>query len=68
MKIIIFGSHDITKYDLQKYPECFQKLTEIRNRSFGALSFISNTEILTEKYCKDDSICLHITVEQLPTF
>ena len=61
-------SHDITKYDLQKYPECFQKLTELRNRSFGALSFISNTEILTEKYCKDDSICLHITVEQLPTF
>ena len=61
-------SRKITKETLQKYPECFQKPTEIRNRGFGALSFISNTEILTKKYCKDDSISLHITVEQLPTF
>ena len=61
-------SREITKDDLQKYPECFRKPTEARNRSFGHPSFISNTEIFTEKYCKDDSISLHITVEQLPTF
>ena len=61
-------SDDITKDDLQKYPQCFQKPTEIRNQGIGNASFISNTEILTEKYCKDDSISLLITVEQLPTF
>ena len=56
-------SHEITKDDLQKYPECFQKPTEIKNEGIGTLSFISNTEIFTEKYCKEDSISLHITVE-----
>ena len=61
-------SREVTKDDLQKYPHCLQKPTEIRNKGFGTRSFISNTEILTEKYCKDDSISLHITVEQLPTF
>ena len=61
-------SDEITKDELQKYPECFQKPTEIRNEGFGTVSFISNTEILTEKHCKEDSISLHITVEQLPTF
>ena len=61
-------SNEITKYDLQKYPECFQKPTKIGNSGIGAVSFISNTEILTEKYCKEDSISLHITVEQLSTF
>ena len=57
-------SEEITKEILQKYPECFQKPTEIRNRGYGTVSFIS----ITEKYCKDDSISLLITVEQLPTF
>ena len=61
-------SHEVTKETLQKYPHCFRKPTEIRNRGFGIPSFISNTEILTEKYCKDDSISLLITLEQLPTF
>ena len=61
-------SKEIIKDDLQKYPQCFQKPTEIRNSGFGHPSFISNTEILGEKYCKDDSISLLITVEQLPTF
>ena len=60
-------SDDITKDDLQKHPHCFQKPTEIRNKGIGIPSFISNTEILTEKYCKEDSISLLITVEQLPT-
>ena len=61
-------SAEITKETLQNYPECFQKPTEIRNTGIGTRSFISNTEILTGKYCKGDSISLLITVEQLPTF
>ena len=61
-------SDEITKETLRKYPHCFQKPTEIRNSGIGTFSFISNTEILTEKYCKDDSISILITVEQLPTF
>ena len=36
-------SDKITKETLQKYPQCFQKPTEIRNRGFGIPSFISNT-------------------------
>ena len=61
-------SNEVSKETLQNYPQCFQKPTEIRNEGIGTSSFISNTEILTEKYCKEDSITLHITVEQLPTF
>ena len=61
-------SNEVSKDDLQNYPQCFQKPTEIRNKGIGTSSLISNTEILTEKYCKEDSITLHITVEQLPTF
>ena len=60
-------SHQITK-ELHKYPQCFQKPTEIKNQGIGIPSFFSNTEILTKKYSKDDSISLLITVEQLPTF
>ena len=61
-------SSKITKETLQRLPHCFQKPTEIMNRGIGAVSFISNTDIVTDKYCKDDSISLLITVEQLPTF
>ena len=61
-------SNEITKETLRKFPDSFQKPTEIRNSGIGTPSFISNTEILTEKYCKEDSISLHITVEQLPAF
>ena len=61
-------SNDITKETLRKFPHCFQKPTEIGNNGYGDPSFISNTEILTEKYCKDDSLSLLITVQQLPTF
>ena len=59
-------SYQITKDDLQKSPECLQKPTAIR-RGLGNPSFISNTELLTKKYCKDDYISIHITVEQLST-
>ena len=61
-------SGEVTKKTLRKRPHCFQRPTEIGNNGYGDPSFISNTEILTEKYCKDDSISLHITLEQLPTF
>ena len=51
---------------LNKSPECFQRPTEVRNTGFGTRSFISQTDILTEKYCRGDTISLHIIVEQLP--
>ena len=56
-------SDEVTKDGLQKLPECFQKPTEIRNKGIGTSSFISNAEIFTAKYCREDSISLHITVE-----
>ena len=61
-------SNEVTEETLKKFPEVFLKPTEMRNQCIGISSFISNTEILTEKYCKDNSISLLITVEQLPTF
>ena len=59
-------SDEITKERLEKYPQCFNRPTEIRNNGFG-LPFISNTDILEDKYCKQDSITLHISVEVLPS-
>ena len=61
-------SYEITKEILQEFPECFQRPTKVRNNGYGDGSFISNTEILTGNYCKEDSISLHITVEQLSSF
>ena len=61
-------SHEVSKEDLQCFPECFQKPTSLRNRAFGVASFISYNELLTEKYCSEDNIFLNISVEQLPTF
>ena len=59
-------SYEITKELLEKFPQCLKRPTEIRNEGLG-LSFISNTDILEEKYCKQDSITLHISVEVLPS-
>ena len=61
-------SEEVTKETLQKHPECFRRPTGIRNLGWGTASFISNNEILTEKYCKEDSISIHLTVEELPPF
>ena len=61
-------SHEVSKEDLQCFPEFFQKPTKVRNRAFGVTSFISYSELLTEKYCSEDNIFLNISVEQLPTF
>ena len=57
---------EITKHNLEKFSECFRRPTEFRNEGLGYTSFISNTDILGEKYCKQDSITLHISVELLP--
>ena len=59
-------SSEITKETLEKYPECFKRPTEYSNKGFGHCPFISNTDILGEKYCKQDSITLHTSVELLP--
>ena len=58
-------SDEITKYWLQGYHEYFKRPTGMRNEGFG-LVLISNTALLEEKYCKQDSITLHISVEVLP--
>ena len=59
-------SDKVTKEKMEKYPECFKRPTEYRNeRGFGQ-TFISNTEILEEKYCKQDSITLLVSMELLP--
>ena len=60
-------SYEITKEDLERLSECFKRPTGVRNDSLGPTSFISNTEILEEKYYKQDSITLHISVEVLPS-
>ena len=61
-------SFELTKETLKAIPMCFQRPTEIRNDIFGATSFISNVGILAGKYCKEDSISLRLTVEQLSFF
>ena len=60
-------SDKVTKEYLKNYPASFKRPTEYRNaRGFGYPSFISNTEILEKKYCKQDSITLHVSIELLP--
>ena len=61
-------SHEVSKEDLQRFPECFQRPTGVRNKAFGVASFISKKVLLAEKYCKHDSISLSISVKQLPAF
>ena len=56
---------ELTMDDREKFAHCFQRPTEIRNEGFGSV-FISTADILTKTYCKEDSISLRITVEQLP--
>ena len=62
----LVNSNEITKEKLEKYPEYFNRPTEIKNEGFG-FRLISNTDIVEEKYCKQDSITLHISVEVLPS-
>ncbi|KAI6659429.1 hypothetical protein LOD99_10809 [Oopsacas minuta] len=55
----------ITKEDLN-YPNSFKKPTQLRNEGLGTYLFISKTEILEAKYCKEVSITLLIKMELLP--
>ena len=57
-------SSEITKSWLVRHPGRFKRPTDYRNNGYGYF-FISNTEILEVKYCKYDSITLHISVELL---
>ena len=60
-------SREITKEYLEKYPNSLKRPTEYRNIGLGIRSLISNTEILEEKYYKEDSVTLHLSVEVLPS-
>ena len=60
-------SYEITKELLEKFPQCFNRPTGIKNDGLGHDSFISNTDILEDKYCKQDSVTLHFSVEVLPS-
>ena len=55
-------SGEISKSTL--FPEYFKRPTDYRNIGYRYF-FISKTEILGLKYCKQDSITLHISVELL---
>ena len=57
-------SGEVTKSQLEGSPECFKRPTDNGNRGYVHL-FISYTKILGVKYCKQDSITLHISVEPL---
>ena len=63
----LVNSNEITKANFERLPECFKRPSDYRNRGFGRTSFISNTAILEEKYYRQDSITLHISVELLPS-
>ena len=63
----LVNSNEVTKEDLKKYPNVFKRQTEHRNVGFGTCSLISNTQILEEKFYKQDSVTLHISVEVLPS-
>ena len=60
-------SVEATNKDLERYPESFKRPIEYNYDYciFGYLRLISNSDILDEKYCKQDSITLHISVELL---
>ena len=61
----LIKSFEATKEDLENYPECFKKPTEYRHYGLGHIRLISITDILDKKYCRQDSITLHISVELL---
>ncbi|KAI6650763.1 TNF receptor-associated factor 6-like isoform X3 [Oopsacas minuta] len=56
----------ISKEYLEKYPNRLKRPTELRNEGLGISLFLSNTEILKAKYCKEDNITLLIKIELLP--
>ena len=66
-KYYLVDSIEITKADLERLPECFKRPSDYRNRGLGRASFISNIALLEEKYYRQDSITLHISVKLLPS-
>ena len=58
-------SVEATNEDLEKYPECFKRPTGDSNPGFEPIYLVSTTDILDKKYCRQDSITLHISVELL---
>ncbi|KAI6646767.1 TNF receptor-associated factor 4-like isoform X2 [Oopsacas minuta] len=58
-------TNQVTKEYLEKYPDNLKKPTQMRNQGYANF-FISKTEILEAKYCKEDSITLLIKIELLP--
>ena len=58
-------SHRVSEEDMQRFPECFQRPTKVRNRAFGVASFFPRNELLTPKYCVGDAISISISVKQL---
>ena len=61
-------SFEIDKGDFARFHESFKKPSSYKNDDYGRRSFISNTQILQENYCKQDSITLRITVELFSSF
>ena len=55
---------EITKEALLRNQRCFQRPISIRNVGYGHSSFISHPDLLTVKYCRDDSISIHIIMDQ----
>ena len=58
-------SVEATNEDFREYPERFKRPTKYGYSAFGHIRLISNTDILDEKYWRQDSITLHISVELL---
>ena len=54
---------EISEEDLGKFLECLSKPSSKKNIGLGTAKFISHADLLQEKYSKDDSIMLKISVE-----
>ncbi|KAI6661692.1 TNF receptor-associated factor 4 [Oopsacas minuta] len=59
-------TNQVTKEYLENFGDCFKRPTQLRNEGLGTYLFVSNTQILEAKYCKEDSITLLIKIEFLP--
>ncbi|KAI6650538.1 TNF receptor-associated factor 3 isoform X1 [Oopsacas minuta] len=60
--------YEVSMEDMEKFPNSFRRPSEFRNEAFGSPAFISNTRILENTYCNEDSVIFQISVEQLPIF
>ena len=64
---VVYSDVVYSEKKLENYPDSFKKPNSICTSLLMRMSFISNISILEEKYCKQDSITLHISVEVLPS-